>query len=80
MSLYSGSTFIANNLLEFRNRLIVASYQRIMIQLTVMKKKTATNEKPPIDLKTFVENVNKKDKKRNGLKIRFAFVNRKRKG
>ena len=45
-----------------------------------MKKKTATNDKKPIDLKTFVENVNKKDKKRNGLKIRFAFVNRKRKG
>jgi len=45
-----------------------------------MKKKTATNEKPLPDLKTFVENVNKKDKKRNGLKIHFAFVNRKRKG
>ncbi len=51
-----------------------------MIQLTVMKKKTANNEKPLIDLKTFVENVNKKDTKRNGLKIRFAFTNRKRKG
>ena len=37
-------------------------------------------DKKPIDLKTFIENVNKKDKKRNGLKIRFAFVNRKRKG
>ncbi len=32
------------------------------------------------DVKTFVENINKKDKKRNGRKIRFAFVNRKRKG
>ncbi len=51
-----------------------------MIQLTVMKKKTATNEKLLPDLKTFVENVNKKDTKRNGLKIRFAFTNRKRKG
>ncbi len=80
MALYSGSTFIANNLLEFRNKLIVASYRSIVIQLTVMKKKTATNEKALIDLKTFVENINKKDKKRNGLKIRFAFVNRKRKG
>ena len=30
------------------------------------------------DLKTFIENVNKKDKV-NGLKIRFAFVKRKRK-
>ncbi len=80
MALYSGSTFIANNLLEFRNKLQIGFLLRYMIQLTVMKKKTATNEKPPIDLKTFVENVNKKDKKRNGLKIRFAFVNRKRKG
>ena len=51
-----------------------------MLQLTVMKKKTATKAKPLTDLKTFVENVNKKDTKRNGLKIRFAFVNRKRKG
>ena len=51
-----------------------------MIQLTVMKKKTATKAKQLIDLNTFVENVNKKDKKRNGLKIRFAFTNRKRKG
>ena len=31
------------------------------------------------DLKTFVENVNKKDKP-SGLKINFSFVNRKRKG
>ena len=30
------------------------------------------------DLETFIENVNKKDKKRNGLKIHFAFCNRKR--
>ena len=45
-----------------------------------MKKKTATNEKPLKDLKTFVEKVNKKDKKRNGMKIRLAFVNRNRKG
>ena len=30
------------------------------------------------DLKTFLENVNKKYKKRNGLKIRFAFTKRKR--
>lgn len=45
-----------------------------------MKKKTVTGEKSLTDLKTFVENINKKDKKRNGLKIRFAFTNRKRKG
>ena len=37
-------------------------------------------EKKTKDVKTFIENVNKKDKKRNGLKIHFAFVNRKRKG
>jgi len=37
-------------------------------------------DKPLIDLKTFIENVNKKDKKRNGKKIQFSFVNRKRKG
>jgi len=35
-----------------------------------------TAKKAP-DLETFVKNVNKKDK-RNGLKIRFAFVKRKR--
>jgi hypothetical protein len=35
-------------------------------------------EKQLPDLKTFIENVNKKDKKRNGLKIRFAFTKRKR--
>ena len=35
-------------------------------------------DKPLPDLKTFIENVNKKDK-RNGLKIRFGFVKRKRK-
>ena len=30
------------------------------------------------DLKTFIENINKKDK-RNGLKVQFHFVKRKRK-
>lgn len=35
-------------------------------------------EKKKIELKEFIDNVNKKDKKRNGLKIHFAFVNRKR--
>jgi hypothetical protein len=35
-------------------------------------------EKKKIELETFIKNVNKKDKKRNGLKIHFAFVNRKR--
>lgn len=65
---------------HFHNKLTVASYQCIVLQLTAMKKKTATEEKKLPDLETFVENVNKKDKKRNGLKIHFAFVNRKRKG
>ncbi len=36
-------------------------------------------EKKLTDTKTFVENVNKKDKV-NGRKIRFAFTKRKRKG
>jgi len=35
-------------------------------------------EKPVPELKTFIENVNKKDKL-NGKKIRFNFVKRKRK-
>ena len=35
-------------------------------------------DKPLPDLKTFIENVNKKDKL-NGKKIRFQFVKRKRK-
>jgi len=35
-------------------------------------------DKPLPDLKEFIENVNKKDK-RNGKKIRFGFVKRKRK-
>jgi len=33
-------------------------------------------EKPLTDLKTFIENVNKKDK-RNGKKIRFNWMKRK---
>jgi hypothetical protein len=35
-------------------------------------------DKPLPDLKTFIENVNKKDKL-SGKKIRFAFTKRKRK-
>jgi len=35
-------------------------------------------EKKQIDLKTFVENVNKKSKP-NGKKVRFGFTKRKRK-
>jgi hypothetical protein len=36
-------------------------------------------EKKTTDLKTFIENVNKKDEKRNGKKVRFGFTKRKRK-
>jgi len=34
-------------------------------------------KRPLTDLKTFIENINKKDKP-NGKKIRFAFTKRKR--
>ncbi len=43
-----------------------------------MTAKQAKTAKPPTDLKTFIENVNKKDKL-NGLKITFGFTKRKRK-
>ena len=36
-------------------------------------------DKSLADLKTFIENVNKKNQKHNGKKIRFAFAKRKRK-
>ena len=36
-------------------------------------------DKPLTDLKTFVENVNKKNNKHNGKKVRFGFTKRKRK-
>jgi hypothetical protein len=42
------------------------------------KKEAKVAEKPMTDLKTFILNVNKKDKL-SGKKIRFAFVKRKRK-
>jgi len=44
-----------------------------------MPKKATQAENNDSELKEFITNVNKKDG-RNGLKIRFAFVNRKRKG
>jgi hypothetical protein len=40
------------------------------------KKATAAEKE---ELKKFIENVNKKDTKRNGNKIEFSFANRKRK-
>jgi len=45
-----------------------------------LRRKPIMPDKPLPDLDTFIKNVNKKDTKRNGLKIHFAFVNRKRKG
>lgn len=44
-----------------------------------MTEKTTKKDQRDPELDSFIENVNKKDG-RNGLKIRFAFVNRKRKG
>ena len=47
------------------------------VSAKVNKKEPKVAEKPMLDLKTFIENVNKKDKL-NGLKIRFGFTKRKR--
>lgn len=53
--------------------------QLVLNYLIQKKKDTTMTEKPLPDLKTFIENMNKKDNKRNGKKIRFNFVKRKRK-
>ena len=45
----------------------------------VAERKKVSDKEKAAELKTFVENVNKKDKV-SGLKIHFAFVNRKRRG
>jgi len=37
------------------------------------------NDKSLTDLRTFIENVNKKNGKHNGKKIRFSWLKRKRK-
>ena len=37
------------------------------------------SDKALTDQKTFIENVNKKEEKRNGKKVRFGFTKRKRK-
>jgi len=37
------------------------------------------SDKSSVDLKTFVESINKKNKGHNGRKVRFHFVKRKRK-
>lgn len=36
------------------------------------------SEKPQTDLKTFIENVNKKNEKHSGKKVRFSWLKRKR--
>ena len=36
------------------------------------------SDKVSPDLKTFIENVNKKEKKHNGKKVQFAWLKRKR--
>ncbi len=46
--------------------------------LNLQEKDVAMTDKPLPDLKTFIENVNKKDK-RNGKKIVFNFTKRARK-
>ena len=61
---------------------IIGFVLKYMIQLSVRFSTYRTDalmsDKPLPDLKTFIENVNKKDKP-NGKKIRFAFTKRKRK-
>ena len=64
---------------QIYNWLCAQIYVTINPELFNLRKKdSAMTEKPLPDLKTFIENVNKKDK-RNGLKVRFAFTKRKRK-
>jgi hypothetical protein len=46
--------------------------------MTKSKKDSTMTDKPLTDLKTFIENINKKDKL-SGKKIRFSFTKRKRK-
>jgi hypothetical protein len=54
-------------------------YDRINYWIFNLPEKDITmTDKPLIDLKTFIENVNKKDK-RNGKKVQFGFTKRKRK-
>ncbi len=68
---------------SFRNKLVTGFMLKYMLKLSLNysnKKDTVMADKPLPDLKTFIENINKKDVKRNGLKIRFAFTKRKRKG
>jgi hypothetical protein len=43
------------------------------------EKKQTKSAAEKAELEKFIENVNKKDTRRNGKKIEFSFVNRKRK-
>jgi hypothetical protein len=45
--------------------------------MTKSKKVAGTTAKPTVDLETFIENVNKKDKL-NGKRIHFGFTKRQR--
>jgi hypothetical protein len=56
---------------------------KCMIKCSIGSRRTESEvikmaDKSLTDLRTFLENVNKKDQKHNGKKVRFAFVKRKR--
>jgi hypothetical protein len=58
--------------------LYASTYAIILNCLILYKEDVSMANKPLPDLKTFIENVNKKDKLR-GKKVRFGFTKRKRK-
>jgi hypothetical protein len=56
---------------------------KCMIECSIGSRRTESEvikmaDKSLTDLETFIENVNKKNQKHNGKKVRFAFVKRKR--
>jgi hypothetical protein len=51
-------------------------YDRIIF---LIEEDATMSEKKPVNLKEFIANVNKKEKKHSGNKIQYRFVNRKRK-
>jgi len=60
--------------------LVLWNYARIMsVPSDTGEQNIAMAEKKSKDLQTFIENVNKKDEKRNGKRIDFHFTKRKRK-
>jgi len=78
MSLTSnGKTTFSPVLLCFEIKI----YGKIQLAFPVRKGEgeIVMTDKSLIDSTTFIDNVNKKNKKHNGKKIRFAFVKRKRK-